>query len=181
MATSEISYRWMEPDEVSKLKDIDRSEKIWINYKYVEGQLQARDVDWDAPAWFTEGDGAHTVASHIRFCTEHLERNGRMYGAFHDQKLVGIGIIQPDVAAGTAQLAYLHVSNGYRQKGIGNRIVEELIAEARRTGAVKMYVSATPSGSAVNFYMSQGFQPTATPIPELFELEPDDIHMLMEL
>ena len=181
MATSEISYRWMEPDEVSKLKDIDRSEKIRINYKYVEGELQARDVDWDAPAWFTEGDGAHTVASHIRFCEEHLARNGRMYGAFHEQKLVGIGIIQPDVAADTAQLAYLHVSNRYRQKGIGNRIAQELIGEARRTGAAKMYVSATPSGSAVNFYMGQGFRPTATPIPELFELEPDDIHMLMEL
>ena len=104
-----------------------------------------------------------------------------MYGAFHEQKLVGIGIIQPDVAADTAQLAYLHVSNRYRQKGIGNRIAQELIGEARRTGAAKMYVSATPSGSAVNFYMRQGFRPTATPIPELFELEPDDIHMLMEL
>ncbi|MCB8976595.1 MAG: GNAT family N-acetyltransferase [Ardenticatenaceae bacterium] len=181
MATSEISYRWMEPDEVSKLKDIDRSEKIRINYKYVEGELQARDVDWDTPAWFTEGDGEHTVASHIRFCKEHLARNGRMCGAFHDQKLVGVGIIQPDVAAGTAQLAYLHVSNRYRQKGIGNQIVAMLIDEARRSGAAKLYVSATPSGSAVNFYQSQGFRPTAAPIRELFELEPDDIHMLMEL
>ena len=181
MAMSEISYRWMEPDEVSSVKDIDRSENIRIGYKFIEGQLHSMDVNWDAPAWFTEGDGEHSVASQIRFCQGHLERNGRMYGAFHEQTLVGIGIIQPDIAAGTAQLAYLHVSNGYRQKGIGNRIVEALVAEARRTGAVKMYVSATPSGSAVNFYQSQGFKPTATPILELFELEPDDIHMLMEL
>lgn len=176
-----IEYRWMEPEEVSKLKDIDRSEQIRTGYKYIEGELKSMDVNWDTPSWFTDGDGEHTVASHIRFCQGHLERNGRMYGAFHEQKLVGVGIIQPDVDEGTAQLAYLHVSNDYRQKGIGNRIVEALIGEARRSGAVKMYVSATPSGSTVNFYMSQGFRPTATPIPELFELEPDDIHMLMEI
>ena len=97
-----------------------------------------------------------------------------MYGAFHEQKLVGIGILQPNVAAGTAQLAYLHVSNGYRQKGIGNRIVEVLIGEARRSGAVRMYVSATPSDSAVNFYMSQGFKPTATPIPSQLDLRSED-------
>ncbi len=176
-----IAYRWLEPDEVSKLKDIDRSEQIRIGYKYVEGELQSMDVNWDTPSWFIDRDGEHSVASHIRFCQGHLERNGRMYGAFHEQKLVGIGIIQPNVAAGTAQLAYLHVSNGYRQKGIGNQIVAVLLGEARRLGAVRMYVSATPSGSAVNFYLSHGFEPTAAPIPELFELEPDDIHMLKVL
>jgi hypothetical protein len=41
-----------------------------------------------------------------------------------------------------------------------------------------MYVSAVPSESAVGFYQSQGFEPTDTPIPTLFELEPEDIHMV---
>lgn len=181
MKMTRIEYRWMEPDEVSKIKDIDRSERIRIGYKYIEGKLQSMDVNWDSPAWATDGDGDYSVASQIRFCQGHLDRNGRMYGAFHEQKLVGIGIIEPDIDEGMAQLAYLHVSNGYRQKGIGNRIFEVLIGEARRTGAVKVYVSATPTGSAINFYLDQGFKPTATPIPELFELEPDDIHLLKEI
>jgi ribosomal protein S18 acetylase RimI-like enzyme len=178
---TKIDYRWLKPDELSKIKDIDRSERIRIGYKYIEGKLQPMDVNWDSPPWSTDGDGEYSVASQIRFCQGHLDRNGRMYGAFREQKLVGIGIIQPNIDEGTAQLAYLHVSNAYRQKGIGNRIVESLIREARSTGAVRMYVSATPTDSAINFYLSHGFQPTATPVPELFELEPDDIHMLKEI
>jgi hypothetical protein len=40
-----------------------------------------------------------------------------------------------------------------------------------------MVVSATPSGNTVRFYLGRGFEPTADPVPELFALEPDDVHM----
>jgi hypothetical protein len=52
---------------------------------------------------------------------------------------------------------------------------------ARREGARRVYVSATPSGSAVGFYRSQGFALTRDPVPELLALEPEDIHMIKEL
>lgn len=48
---------------------------------------------------------------------------------------------------------------------------------ARATGAEQIYVSATPSQSAVGIYMRFGFEPVEDPLPELYELEPDDIHM----
>ena len=38
-------------------------------------------------------------------------------------------------------------------------------------------VSATPSENTVRFYLGRGFQPMAEPLAELFELEPDDVHM----
>jgi hypothetical protein len=44
-----------------------------------------------------------------------------------------------------------------------------------------MYVSATPSESAVGFYLKHGFRLAIEPIPELFEEEPEDIHMLLDL
>jgi hypothetical protein len=40
-----------------------------------------------------------------------------------------------------------------------------------------MVVSATPSANTVEFYLHLGFQPMAEPLPELFELEPEDIHL----
>jgi hypothetical protein len=40
-----------------------------------------------------------------------------------------------------------------------------------------MVVSATPSGNTVRFYLGRGFQPVAEPLAELFELEPEDVHM----
>ena len=181
LSMSNIQYRWMEPQEVSSVAEIDRSERIRTGYAYSGDKLQQMAVNWDTPSWAREGDGDHTVAAQVRFCSDHLKRNGRMYGAFDGQKLVGIGIIQPQVAEGTAQLAYLHVSNGYRQMGIGGRITAALIREARRSGARRMYVSATPSGSAVAFYLSHGFEPADEPIPELFAKEPDDIHMVKNI
>ena len=178
MNMTHIIFRWMEANEVNKIKSIDRSERIRTGYRFADGKLQQMQVNWDSPTWGLEGEGQYTVAAEIRFCQSHLERNGRMYGAFDNGRLVGIGIIQHDIAPGTAQLAYLHVSNGFRKQGIGGKMTEALFAEAKKGGAERIYVSAVPSGSAVGFYLSQGFNPTDKPIAELFELEPEDIHMI---
>jgi len=41
---------------------------------------------------------------------------------------------------------------------------------------MKLYVSSIPTKNSVDFYRSVGFELTS-PIKELFELEPEDIHM----
>ena len=56
-----------------------------------------------------------------------------------------------------------------------------MAALARDGGARTLYVSATPSESAVGCYRRLGFEPTADPIPELLELEPEDVHMVLAL
>jgi hypothetical protein len=53
--------------------------------------------------------------------------------------------------------------------------------EARRRGAGHMYISATPSEHTVTFYLGLGCCVSASPVPELLELEPDDIHLLFDL
>lgn len=174
----EIHFRWMKSNEVTKIRDIDRSERIRTGYKYSNGNLQSMNVVWDSPPWALEGDGEYSVEAEIRFCQSHLDRNSQMFGAFDKEKLVGVGIIEQDIVANMAQLVFLHVSNQYRQQGIGRKITEALIKKAEESAAKRIYVSATPSESAVGFYLSQGFKPTDTPIPELFRLEPKDIHMV---
>ncbi len=44
-----------------------------------------------------------------------------------------------------------------------------------------MVVSATPSLNTMRFYLGRGFAPVAEPLPELYELEPDDVHMQKRL
>ena len=44
-----------------------------------------------------------------------------------------------------------------------------------------MVVSATPSLNTVRFYQRLGYEPMAEPLPELLELEPEDVHMQKEL
>lgn len=53
----EIQYRWMEPDEVVRVGEIDRAEQIRTDYEYTGGKLQRLVVNWDSPTWPAEGDG----------------------------------------------------------------------------------------------------------------------------
>jgi len=104
-----------------------------------------------------------------------------MIGAFRGQRLVGVGILRPEIQALTSQLVYLQVSNGYRRMGVGGHLLQEVIYEAKRSGAGWIGVSVTPSASAVRFYLKRGFQLAEDPIPELADLEPEDIQMIKQL
>ena len=176
-----ITYRRMTEAELAKLRDIDRSETIRVGYELRDGHLFQMSVDWDAPDFFREGDGEHTVAHQIAFCRGHLEAKATMIGAFDSEKLVGVGLLTPEVRPKMAQLSYLQVSSAFRRRGIGTAIVGRLLQRAREEDAKWVYVSATPSQSAVEFYENFGFTPVAEPLPELYALEPHDIHMIMEL
>ena len=87
----------------------------------------------------------------------------------------------PHIRPRIAQFAFLYVSNGRRAQGIGRHLSEELERLACEGGDTTMVVSATPSLNTVCFYLRRGFEPMAQPLPELYELEPDDVHMQKRL
>jgi hypothetical protein len=55
----------------------------------------------------------------------------------------------------------------------GTRPARSAHARNRRTPSP----SATPSANTVRFYKGRGFELMAEPLPELFEREPEDVHM----
>jgi GNAT superfamily N-acetyltransferase len=99
------------------------------------------------------------------------------FGGFVDGRLVGIGVVVPHLRPAVAQLAFLHVTQTFRAAGIGSRLSGELEQVARGAGDSSMVVSATPSANTVRFYQGRGFELMAQPLPELFEREPEDVHM----
>lgn len=176
-----IQIRQLPASDIARLAEIDRSEHVHVGYTYHDGELRAEEVDWHVPDWYPAGDGPHSVQTMIRFCAEHLETGCVLLGALDDERLAGVAILRPHLAEGMAQLAFLHVSRPYRRQGVAARLTNEVCRLARKDGARALYVSATPSESAVGFYLSQGFRPAGTPDPELFALEPEDIHMIKTL
>jgi GNAT superfamily N-acetyltransferase len=176
-----ISYKELEVSDLSRIVEIDRSEEIRIGYEVRDGELVEMDVVWDTPNFFAEGEGEHTVAGEIEFCRSHMARNAVAVGGFDGEALVAIGLLTPEIRPGMAQLVYLHVSGQYRRKGIGAAIAHQLLERATTLGAERVYVSAVPSQSAVGFYRSLGFDLIPEPLPDLFELEPDEIHMVLQL
>lgn len=176
-----IQVRQLPASDIVRLGEIDRSEQVHVGYTYRDGKLQAEAVDWQVPPWYAEGEGPHSLKTMIQFCARHLEECGVLLGALDGERLAGVAILRYRLAESMAQLAFVHVSRAYRRQGIAARLTEEAVRLAREDGARRLYVSATPSESAVGFYLSQGFRPTGTPHPELYALEPEDIHMIREV
>jgi ribosomal protein S18 acetylase RimI-like enzyme len=110
-----------------------------------------------------------------------VDEGGTVLGAFSEERLVGIGAVVPHLRPELAQLAFLHVSEAFRARGIERRLSDELDHIARDAGAVQMVVSATPSENTVRFYLGRGYELMALALPELYEREPEDIHMAKAL
>ena len=177
-SAEDVRYRLLDRGDLARIADIDRTEEIDVLVVQEGTRLEERSGgDWSARPWLAEGDGEHSLAAQRSFCEEHLDAGGTAVGAVSGERLVGIGLVQPALRQGVAQLAYLHVSRETRGRGVGVALVDELERIAREAGAGTMVVSATPSANTVRFYLGRGYEPMAEPLPELFELEPDDVHL----
>ena len=177
MARSSIAYRSLAVSDLSRLGEIDRTERIDRIYVQHGTRLEPVAGDRSAPPWDLEDDGEHSVAALRAMLEQVVARGATALGAFSDDRLVGFGVVLPHVRPGLAQLVALYVSNAYRGRGVGGRLTAELEEIALDGGDTAMVVSATPSANTVHFYLGRGFEPTGDPLPELYELEPEDIHM----
>lgn len=171
----------MSPDELDRIGEVDRSEHITREYVQRGATLESRTVDIHAPAWTPTGEGDQSVPGLIADWRPVLERGGTLVGAFVGDRLVGFAIHRPDLAPATSNLTALYVSRDWRRRGVASRLLDEVVGLARSHGAVRLYVSATPNGSAVGFYRRHGFEPTAEPDAAMLALEPEDIHMIRVL
>jgi GNAT superfamily N-acetyltransferase len=181
---SAITFRPLLPHNAGLLGQIDRSETVSRVYSVHGGKLRSEAAPHEIPAWSTEFI-ADNPTFHLDFRAERLRSrlaDGWIgTGAFNEGALVGYCVLRLGLTDTTAPVAELFVSRSHRRAGIGAQLMRRMGDEARRSGASHLYVSAVPTESAVNFYLSQGFRLTPDPHPELLALEPDDIHMIKEL
>ncbi len=172
-----VELRRLDRTELSRVAEIDRRERIDVQYVQHGTELVARHGNWSSLAWDPDGHGEHSVEAQIHMLEHYVDTGGIALGAFAGDQLVGIGTVVPHLRPGIAQLAYLHVSAPFHATGIGSRLTEQLDEIARTAGDSAMVVTATPTENTVRFYLGRGFQPMAEPLAELFELEPEDVHM----
>ena len=174
---AEVLCRRLDISELPRIAEIDRTETIDAVYVQRGFRLQLVPGDRSAPAWDPEGTGEHSIATQREAVLGLIAAGAVALGAFAGDRLVGIGVVLAHLRPGVAQLAYLHVSDGFRGRGIGARLSDELEGLAREAGDTAMVVSATPSYNTVGFYRRRGYEPMADPFPELYEREREDVHM----
>jgi predicted N-acetyltransferase YhbS len=181
MAGNTITFRRLVATDLARIGEIDRTERIETLYVQRGTHLEKRTGDWSAPPWFRDGNSEHSVLHQRAQCERYLAAGGIALGAFSEGKLVGIGIVTPHLRPGVAQLAFLHVSNGYRARGIGGQLSAALERLAQEHGDTAIVVSATPSVNTVRFYLGRGFELMSEALPELYQAEPEDVHMRKQL
>lgn len=162
---------------------LDRSEPVAGEFEVVGGRLAERPVTMsEIPALEPEGDGPHTVASKVRFCASVVaEHDGVVFGAFDGARPAGVAAVAPAFEPPLAWFAYLLVHRADRRRGVASALWDACAAAAREGGAERLYVSAIPTASAVGFYLSRGCRLAEPVHPALFELEPDDVHLVADL
>lgn len=174
-----FAIRRLAVDELTYIARIDRSEHVDVEYTVRGGELVERPVTvTEIPNWYADGDGDFTVAGQVAFCRPIVERGGAAFGAFAGDDIAGVTVVEPRFEPPLAWLAFLHVSRPHRARGAASALWTAAVDLARHEGATRLYVSATPTGSAVGFYLSRGCR-LADPVhPVLYAAEPDDVHLV---
>jgi predicted N-acetyltransferase YhbS len=170
-----IDERELQRDEIELIWSIDRSEVIENIYYHENGGLVLKPENYDMHGW-PPGAAEH----YTPMLLDCFDRGGWFYGLFDDTHLIGVAVLESKfigLEKDQLQLAFLHVSRAYRGQGLGKKLFALSCNKAGEMGAKRLYISAAPSEHTINFYLSLGCTVTKELDPDLFELEPEDIHL----
>jgi predicted N-acetyltransferase YhbS len=170
-----MNIRFLQRDEIPLIWHIDRREIIHNIYVLQNGKLVLQPDYFDIKGWPPGESDLYTPL--LQDC---YDRGGIFWGAFENDLLVGVAILESRFIGSkhdTLQLKFLHVSRDYRQHGLGRLLFNLAVEKAKALGAKKLYISATPSENTINTYSRLGCVLATELDPELFALEPEDIHL----
>jgi predicted N-acetyltransferase YhbS len=173
------SGRQLFREEIEKVWAIDRSEVVDNIYCFENGTLVLKPDHYDINGW-PPGE-AEKYSPHLVEC---FDKGGWFYGLFDGGLIIGVVILEARFIGQSKdrlQLKFLHVSKAYRGQGLGKQLFELAKTEAHMRGAKRIYISATPSENTINFYRRLGCVLTQELDPELFALEPEDLHLECEI
>jgi predicted N-acetyltransferase YhbS len=169
-----MNIRLLQRAEIPLIWQIDRREIVQNIYVLQDGKLILKPDYFDIQGW-PPGE-AELYTPILLDC---YDRDGTFWAAFENDQLIGVAILESKSIGShsdTLQLKFLHVSRDYRKQGLGSKLFHLAVEKAKMLGAKKLYVSATPSENTVNYYSRLGCVLATEIDPELFALEPEDIH-----
>jgi GNAT superfamily N-acetyltransferase len=176
-----MNIKRLPASDVQRLTEINREEQVQEAYVVKNGTLEVQEVDWDVPDWPMEGEDDFSWRGNFERWEPIFNAGGILLVAQEGESLIGFAILRPELTESMAQLAELYVGYGHRGQAIGNQLIQEIFRLAKEHGSTDIYVSSIPTKNTVDFYMRHGFKLAKEVHPELYELEPEDIHMVKTL
>jgi predicted N-acetyltransferase YhbS len=170
-----MNIRLLQQDEIPRIWQIDRQEVIENVYYLRDGKLVLEPEYYEMQGW-PPGE----AEQYTPILLDCYDRGGFFWGAFENDTLVGVSVLESKfIGSGQEmlQLKLLQVNHDCRRQGLGTKLFNLAVEKAEALGAKKLYISATPSENTVNYYMRLGCVLATEIEPELFALEPEDIHL----
>ena len=175
-----IKYHFLSLQELDLqfLKTFNRyqvTNKVW----YKNGQQYNIKQDYFVEEWNEEKK--IQVIQTLQNC---LKLGGAVIGAYHQDDVVGFANVENQFFGSHNQyleLPYIHVSNEFRQYGIGKKLFCLCKEKAKQMGAKKLYIAAHPSIESQYFYQSVGCTYADEIHQEIYEKEPLDIQLEISL
>jgi len=111
-----------------------------------------------------------------------VAKGGRIFVVEADGAAVGCVALIPQAIDGEYELSKMAVSPGLRGLGIGRRLIEYAVAEARAMGATRLVLgSSTKLPNAVHLYESVGFRHVPKELQPASPYKRADVYMEMVL
>jgi GNAT superfamily N-acetyltransferase len=174
-----VTYRELQINEIERIHEINRREEIYGHYKLHNGMLVAVEGIEYVNAF--DHDELNDILCRQR---KIKEEGGLIIGAFDDEKIMGVASVENKrrgMRLEYCKMDILYVSYEYRGRGIGKNLVEMSKRTAQRFGASKLYISATPTKTTVDFYLKLGAILTTELDIALHQKEPEDIHLELKI
>jgi GNAT superfamily N-acetyltransferase len=170
-----ITYRELTENELYLLSKIDRSEKIFASYQYRNNAL----ILVNSPISAGPFDPLE-LEEMIKHQRELINAEGKVIAAFENKQIIGAASVDRRRRGRNkdyCKMDILYVSKNSRGKKVGQMLLQKCKRIAKAFGASRLYISATPTKGTVDFYISNNAILVKEPDEELFEMEPNDIHL----
>jgi N-acetylglutamate synthase-like GNAT family acetyltransferase len=169
----------MTQNELRKINEIDRSEIIENIYYYKNGELILENEYYKMEG-FPKGELQDIIKRQYHI----LNNKGFVLGCFNNDHLIGVASVENNLIGSKLQylnMDILFVSKKYRRGNIGKELLKISKEKCELLGGKKLYISATPSENTVNFYIRNGAVLVKELNSDLYQREPEDIHLEISL
>jgi N-acetylglutamate synthase-like GNAT family acetyltransferase len=166
----------LEDLSIDMLDEYERYTKTTQVLYLKDGQLHQKEnsfkEDWDIKR-------LREISTYLMEC---IHQQGTVIIAKSNDQVIGFANIEPTIYYNQyVNMPFIHVSLPYRGQGVGQKLFDAVLKEARKTSAKALYISAHPSIETQAFYQSLGCTLARQIIPELYDKEPLDIQLEKEL
>ena len=177
---SMLNYRELTAEEAELIKQIDATHFIKNVWRMNDDskKYELTEINW------TDYELPNGLDWHLNRFQEIFLSGGKAFGCFEENKLVGYVTLNAEIFGMHEKyvlLDQLFVSKDYRSRGIGKELITLCKKQAAAFGAEKIFLCAGSAENTIAFYKKIGCQHATEINQELYEEDPRDIQLELEV